>query len=187
MLESLRGLLVTLTTARRKPVTVQYPKEHAPVPDKYMGFPVLTWDHEVGEPYCVGCMVCVRYCPTQCMSGTMMDNPLHSEGKSTRRKMVETFEINMGRCILCNICVEVCNFDAIEMSHEHELSTYTRNGRRVDLPLLLDMGRKYQRDTDWQPATKKAKAPAVAAPARAAPDGPSAPAAGASETDEEAE
>ncbi|GIS64168.1 MAG: hypothetical protein CM1200mP3_04160 [Chloroflexota bacterium] len=27
--------------------------------------------------------------------------------------------------------VDVCNFDAIEMSHEHELSKYERNGNRV--------------------------------------------------------
>ena len=61
------------------------------------------------------------------------------------------FEINLGRCILCGICVDVCNFDAIEMSHEHELSKYQRNGNRVDLDLLLDMGKKYQADTGWSP------------------------------------
>jgi NADH-quinone oxidoreductase subunit I len=165
VLEAAKGILMTVKTALRKPVTIQYPKQHAPIPDRYMGFPALTWDHEVGEPYCVGCMVCVRNCPTQCMSGTMMDNPLRAEGKSTRRKMVQTFEINLSRCILCRICVEVCNFDAIEMSHEHEISTFTRGGRRVDLPLLLEMGRKYQRGSAWQPPSKKAKAPATARPA----------------------
>ena len=61
------------------------------------------------------------------------------------------FEINLGRCILCGICVDVCNFDAIEMSHEHERSNYERNGNRVDLEELLDMGKEYQRETGWQP------------------------------------
>jgi len=91
------------------------------------------------------------------MSSVMKDNPLHEEGKSSRRKIVDTFEINLNRCILCGICVEVCNFDAIVMSHEHEMSTFTRNGDRVDLPALLEIGRKFQRETDWIPPTKRAK------------------------------
>lgn len=149
----LEGLKITLKTARRKPVTAEYPEpeKRLEVQDRYMGFPALTWDGEVSEPYCTGCMVCIRNCPTQCMSAQMKDNPLHAEGKSRRRKIIDEFEINLGRCILCGICVDVCNFDAIEMSHEHELSKYERNGNRVDLPALLDMGRRYQETTEWQP------------------------------------
>ena len=167
MFSSLKGMLVTLSTTLRKPVTAQYPKQHLPLQERQWGFPALTWDAEVGEPYCVACMVCVRMCPTQCMSGTMMDNPLHAEGKSTRRKIVDEFEINLGRCILCGICVEVCNFDAIEMSHEHEISHYQRNGRRTDLPVLLEMGKKHQRETNWLPPTKKKAAVTARASARA--------------------
>jgi NADH-quinone oxidoreductase subunit I len=91
------------------------------------------------------------------MSATMMDNPLQKEGKSPRKKIVETFEINLNRCILCGICVEVCNFDAIVMSHEHELSVYERNGDRVDLVPLLDMGKHYQSETGWIPPSKRPK------------------------------
>ena len=153
MVGFLEGLMVTLKTALRKPVTHQYPepeKRHK-VALRYMGFPALLWDGDVPEPYCTGCMVCVRACPTQCMSAQMTDNPRFESEESRRRKIIETFEINLGRCILCGICVDVCNFDAIEMSHEHELSKYQRNGNRVDLEMLLDMGRKYQDDTDWRP------------------------------------
>ena len=153
MVGFLEGLLVTLKSALRKPVTLQYPepdKRHQ-VALRYMGFPALLWDGDVPEPYCTGCMVCVRACPTQCMSAQMTDNPKFESEESRRRKIIETFEINLGRCILCGICVDVCNFDAIEMSHEHELSKYQRNGNRVDLDMLLDMGRNYQDDTGWRP------------------------------------
>ena len=152
MLGNLKGLLVTLATMFRKPVTYQYPKEHKPIEERFMGFPVLTWDQKVEEPYCTGCMVCVRYCPTQCMTAVMKDNPLHAEGTSPRRKIVDSFEINLARCIVCGICVDVCNFDAIEMSHEHELSKYARNGNRTDLGKLLEMGWDYQKETGWRPA-----------------------------------
>ena len=169
MLYSLKGLLITLVSTFngfRQPVTRQYPatgklwkRRPAPTPvqPRFMGFPALTWDGQVEEPYCTSCMVCIRQCPTLCMSATMIDNPLHQEGRSSRRKIVETFEINLNRCILCGICVEVCNFDAIVMSHEHEMSTYQRNGDRVDLPALLEIGKKFQAETDWIPPTELAK------------------------------
>ena len=151
MLGNLKGLATTFVSFFRPVVTAQYPKEHLPVNPRFMGFPVLTWDEKVVEPYCTGCMVCIRACPTDCMTATMVDNPLHAEGKSTRRKIVGDFEINLGRCILCGICVDVCNFDAIEMSDEHELSVVTRDGNRANLDQLLKMGRDYQHKTGWKP------------------------------------
>jgi NADH-quinone oxidoreductase chain I len=161
MLGNLKGLMVTFATFFRKPVTYQYPQEHKPIEPRYMGFPVLTWDEKVGEPYCTGCMVCVRYCPTQCMTATMEDNPLRAEGKSPRRKIVGSFEINLGRCIVCAICVDVCNFDAIEMSHEHEISKYARNGNRTDLSKLLEMGKAFQQEMDWKPKKETKQEEAV--------------------------
>ena len=169
MINSLKGLWLTLVSTAKglhQPVTRQYPatgnfwsRTEAPTPvqPRFMGFPALTWDGQVDEPYCTGCMVCIRNCPTLCMSATMKDNPLQQEGRSDRRKIVDSFEINLNRCILCGICVEVCNFDAIVMSHEHEMSTYRRNGDRVDLPALLEIGQKFQTQTDWIPPTKRAK------------------------------
>lgn len=156
MIGSLKGLLVTLRTMVRSPVTAQYPKadKRLDIADRFMGFPALLWDYAVDEPYCTGCMVCVRECPTQCMSATMKDNPQHPDG-SRRRKIIDVFEINLGRCILCSICVDVCNFDAIEMSHEHERGRYARNANRVDLDDLLVMGKKYQEQTGWQPLQEK--------------------------------
>ena len=148
------GLAVTLKSTWREPVTAEYPEsdKRLSLEERYMGFPALTWDGDVEEPYCTGCMVCIRECPTQCMSPTMKDNPLYSESRSRRRKIVDEFQINLGRCILCGICVDVCNFDAIEMSHEHELSKYERNGNRVDLGTLLSRGREYQRKVSWEPS-----------------------------------
>ena len=169
MISSLKGLWITLKSTvngLHNPVTRQYPEtgtlwkrvqEPTPVQDRFMGFPGLTWDSKVEEPFCTGCMVCIRNCPTQCMSATMMDNPAQQEGRSHRRKIIDSYEINLNRCILCGICVEVCNFDAIEMTHEHELSTYVRNGTRMDLPALLELGKKFQQDTGWIPPTQRGK------------------------------
>ena len=181
----LKGLSVTLKTMARRPVTGQYPdpNKRLAVQERFMGFPALLWDYTADEPYCTGCMVCVRDCPTQCMSAKMKDNPQHPEGKSKRRKIIDEFEINLNRCILCGICVDVCNFDAIEMSYEQEQSRYVRDGARADLPALLEMGKAYQADTGWQPTQQKnigrpdADAPR-ATPSRPRPANQAAPAAG---------
>ena len=168
MLSSLRGLGVTLRGALRSKVTAEYPKEHLPLDNRFMGFPALTWDGARDEPYCTGCMVCVRYCPTQCMSAKMQDNEKFSEGVSHRKKIIESFEINLSRCILCGICVDVCNFDAIEMSLEHERSERLRNANRVDLPTLLDMGRVYQVEVGWKQSKPNATSPNEKEAAKAA-------------------
>lgn len=162
MLATLKGLVTTLAWAFRKPVTAQYPKQHLPIQPRYMGFPALLWDDTAGEPFCTGCMVCVRECPTQCMKAEMKDNPLQQEGKSHRRKIIERFEINWNRCILCGICVEVCNFDAIEMSHVHELGGYARAGSRVTLQELLKYGREFQERSGWKPSNPEKNVAGVA-------------------------
>ncbi|MCH2670410.1 MAG: NADH-quinone oxidoreductase subunit I [Gammaproteobacteria bacterium] len=167
MLSGINGLLTTIRWLFRKPVTAHYPDQHLPVQDRYMGFPALLWDDTAEEPFCTGCMVCVRECPTQCMSAQMHDNPNSESGKSHRRKIIKEFEINLNRCILCGICVDVCSFDAIEMTHEHELSSFSRNGARSDLELLLSQGRKFMEDTNWNPLNPDKNVATVALAKRA--------------------
>ena len=167
MLSGINGLLTTIRWLFRKPVTAHYPDQHLPVQDRYMGFPALLWDDTAEEPFCTGCMVCVRECPTQCMSAQMHDNPNSESGKSHRRKIIKEFEINLNRCILCGICVDVCSFDAIEMTHEHELSSFSRNGARSDLELLLSQGRKFMKDTNWNPLNPDKNVATVALAKRA--------------------
>ena len=180
MIAGVKGLATTLRWLLRKPVTAHYPEQHLPIQERYMGFPALLTDDTADEPFCTGCMVCVRECPTQCMTAVMHDNPKFVDGTSHRRKIIETFEINLNRCILCGICVDVCAFDAIEMSYEHELSSYARTGARADLGLLLDLGRKYMTQTGWQAEAPDRNVAEIALAKKAAADAAKAAAAAAS-------
>ena len=126
-------------------MTVQYPKEHLPVSDRFMGFPGLLWDDVIGESKCVGCKVCARYCPTDCMYVSMKPNENYEAGTSKRKKMVEDFKLDLSRCIVCGICVEVCNFDAIVMTQEHEIGQYGRRGLWADLDALHALGSDYEK------------------------------------------
>ncbi len=140
MLGVLKSLATTVAIAVRRPVTVQYPTQKKELPHRSRGFPTLLWDFEHDEPFCTGCQVCARYCPTDCMTVTMKDNPKYAEGKSPRKKIVDRFYIDYARCMRCNICVEVCNFDAIVMDNTWrsvELSRYDRQDLVMDLEALL--------------------------------------------------
>ena len=140
MLGILKGMYVTFSMMLRKPVTIEYPLKHREVPERDRAFPILLWDAEVPEPFCTGCHACERACPVECMTVIMTDNPRHAEGKSKRRKIVDEFYIDYGRCMRCNICVEVCNFEAIAMNNTwagHELSKFDRNDLVLDLKQLL--------------------------------------------------
>lgn len=140
MLGVLKGLGTTFRTMTRRPVTIQYPTIKREIPERERGYPLLLWDHEVGEPFCTGCHACERACPAQCISVVMKDNPLAAEGKSKRRKIVDRFLLDYGRCIRCRICVETCNFSAIAMNNTwdgHELSCYDRICLVLDLEQLL--------------------------------------------------
>lgn len=140
MLGVLKAVGTTVRAALRRPVTVEYPKEKKELPHRARGFPVLLWDFEHDESFCTGCQVCARYCPVSCMTVTMQDNPKFAAGKSKRKKVVETFYIDYARCMRCDICVEVCNFDAIVMNNTWkgvEISRYDRQDLVMDLDDLL--------------------------------------------------
>jgi NADH-quinone oxidoreductase subunit I len=81
------------------------------------------------------------------MTVTMRDNPKFAEGTSKRRKIVDQFFIDYGRCMRCNICVEVCNFDAIAMNNTwqgHELSMFDRKDLVMDRDQLMALSRDRQ-------------------------------------------
>ncbi len=144
MLGVLKAIKTTISTALRKPVTVQYPSAKKELPHRSRGLPVLLWDFDVEEPFCTGCQVCARYCPVDCMTVTMKDNPKYAEGKSSRKKIVDDFYIDYARCMRCDICVEVCNFDAIVMNNTWEgveLSRYDRHDLVLDLDQLMDQSK----------------------------------------------
>ena len=150
-----KSMARTFAVFLRKPVTRDYPSYHKPIPERDRAFPLLLWDEDIHEPFCTGCHACERACPVECMTVLMKDNPNHKklEGTSSRRKIIDKFWIDYARCMRCNICVEVCNLDAIAMNNTwegHETSVYDRQDLVMDLQQLLSQS-KAGNISEWVP------------------------------------
>jgi len=70
---------------------------------------------------CTSCMLCVRQCPTWCISLESHQAPDPNQPAGARERLVnvlDDFVIDFGKCMSCGVCVEVCPFDALQWESE---------------------------------------------------------------------
>lgn len=129
------GLLITWKHAiniKKGNVTLQYPEERWPRPERNIGF-----DHEnynvirsrlhVDIDDCIGCLKCVRACPVDCIIIDTVKAPGRGEdipsvghqgvtsNGSKKALVVTRFTIDMSECCFCNLCTYPCPEDCIFM------------------------------------------------------------------------
>jgi NADH-quinone oxidoreductase subunit I len=75
----------------------------------------------------VACQICEKECPPQCIY-IVKSRDKKPDYKGQLQLYPATFDIDISVCMSCQICVEVCPFDAIKMDTEFELSTGDRFG-----------------------------------------------------------
>ncbi|HEY5213662.1 MAG TPA: 4Fe-4S dicluster domain-containing protein [Acidobacteriaceae bacterium] len=107
--------------------TVQYPEERIPQIEGTRDFPLLVYDGTDWQQglRCVACLICEKECPPQCIFiEKSTDKKPDATGKP--QSYPTKFNIDISVCMSCQICVEVCPFDAIKMDVKFELSTNDR-------------------------------------------------------------
>ena len=109
------GMSVTLSYMFRKPITTQYPDRvpvpvHHTIPARYRGF------LEVDMDICTACQACER----ACLISVINIDILKGDGKTTPKLRMERFDIDIGKCMYCGLCVEPCPTGAIQHTREFE-------------------------------------------------------------------
>lgn len=127
-----KGMSITIRTFFGVTETVQYPEHDVldpnmpgykghlkPIADRYRG--ILTVDPNS----CVCDMVCVRACPVNCIQiegvkgpKTTAKNLIPGEKDLPKMRYPVKFDIHIGRCMYCGLCVEACNTGAIHFTKE---------------------------------------------------------------------
>lgn len=143
------GLATTGKYLPGRAVTLQYPDERWPMPERSRGVVVLLSDPETGELNCNACLVCMKQCPVHAINVEQVKDP------ETKKRYPGSFTIDNTICCFCGICEEVCNFDAIKLTGKYEFSVFDKSQLIYDKGKLQELGR----DVKYTPK-KKAKAEA---------------------------
>ena len=114
-------------------VTIQYPEQRRPLMSRYRSRHRLTVRDD-NTPRCVGCMLCETVCPAKCITIVAGEHPDPKVEKYPIR-----FDIDLGVCVYCGYCVEVCPEDAIRMDTGIlDLAAYSREAMQLDIHELMD-------------------------------------------------
>ena len=125
--------LVHLIRARNDNVTLQYPEERWPRPERNIGFEhsnynVIRSRLHVDMDDCIGCLKCERACPVDCIKIETEKAPNRGEDikdiqhigittNGTKKALVVTrFDIDMTECCYCNLCTYPCPEECIFMT-----------------------------------------------------------------------
>ena len=140
---TLVGMKITGKYLLQKPITVQYPDERLPIPNRYRGI------HYLEQEKCIDCLACARACPIDCIE---MDAVRHG-------KELEwiSFTLDYQKCMFCELCVYPCPKDCIHMGTEFAFVSYDRSEFVHDLLSYRGMSRDAKARMIEAEEKKKAK------------------------------
>lgn len=142
------GLKVTMKEYFTPKSTEQYPENRKTtlhVAKRHRARLVMLRDAE-GALKCTACTLCEKTCPNGTIKITT-EMVTTDDGKK-KRKLVD-YQYDLGDCMFCQLCVNACNFGAIEFTNDFENSTFSRDALVMHLdketyesalPNLLDGG-----------------------------------------------
>jgi NADH-quinone oxidoreductase subunit I len=158
----LRGLAETAKNfagsyfSKERLTTVEYPEERIPTFEAARVFPFLVYDGP-------------DWCPPKCI---YIEKSKDKKPDYTGKPQIypARFDIDVSVCMSCQICVEVCPFEAIKMDTDFELSTDDRFGGLLHDRKQLSRSNEYYHtihpteaaEVDARLAEEKAKSEAKA-------------------------
>src|SRR6056297_447768 len=119
------GMGITMRHLFQPSVTLQYPDERDVLPANARAKLYVDIDD------CIGCNLCARACPVNCIDiETVMATSDVDLGKTStgnpKRFWLTQFDIDMAKCMYCDLCTFPCPTDCIYMVPEYEYSEFDR-------------------------------------------------------------
>ncbi|MBW1898661.1 MAG: NADH-quinone oxidoreductase subunit I [Deltaproteobacteria bacterium] len=109
-----KGMVITFRHLLRRPITTQYPEQKLQTSRRIRG-QGFVWKADL----CTGCATCAKSCPHGIIEVATSKN-------GDNNYIVDKIQFDIGRCMFCGLCVEVCPFNALFMSREYEKASYSR-------------------------------------------------------------
>ncbi|CAI9406113.1 4Fe-4S binding protein [Aestuariimicrobium sp. T2.26MG-19.2B] len=117
---------------------------------------------ELLEDRCTSCMICVRECPTWCISIDSHsvviadEEPAGARPPGRRRErtanVLDSFDIDFTLCMYCGICIEECPFDALQWAGSHVAAGDSREALVHGRDALAPMATSAADEADGTPA-----------------------------------
>jgi NADH-quinone oxidoreductase chain I len=98
-----------------KPMTVRFPHESIPIPDRYRG------EHTYDIEKCIGCGLCSKICPNRAIEMVEVSKELKDKYPKTYPK------IDLGKCCFCGLCEDICPKDSLHLTKNVFLSTFDQS------------------------------------------------------------
>lgn len=120
------GMGITMRHLFQPSVTLQYPDEREELPRGARARLYVNIDD------CIGCNLCARACPVNCIDiETVIATEGTDLGKTStgnpKRFWLTRFNIDMAKCMYCDLCVPPCPTECITMVPEYEYSEFDRS------------------------------------------------------------
>ncbi len=155
----------------REYVTLQYPDEVWPIPERNIGtgelasYNVIRSKLHVDIDDCIGCKKCERACPVGCISIDVLKGDkgedLGVTKNGTSIKLVVTkHQIDMSECMFCDLCTHPCPEDCIYMEADYRFERNDNKRKDVTVKerwrdrstLIYDFAKIAQEDVDARTA-----------------------------------
>ncbi|WP_425807274.1 NuoI/complex I 23 kDa subunit family protein [Desulfitobacterium sp. Sab5] len=107
-----KGLGITFKRMVGPNITEFYPEEKPNLP------PTVRSSMGLDPEKCISCSMCANACPNKVITLTS------EKDEGTKKKVLKSYEMNLGRCMFCGLCTEACPTKALTVTQEFENAIY---------------------------------------------------------------